>query len=143
MSGQAWPTQTESWPSGTGLTRCVCLYTCVCACVDWKPARKQVEQRPQPASWAAARGPSQQPHLEARLQGGPARCRPASPSQSRRDGRREARGSLPASAQGQPGQHPQGPRPLKGRAGLHTPNLTKRPGARAGSRSPQGSPVSW
>ena len=70
MSGQAWPTQTESWPSGTGLTRCVCLDTCVCACVDWKPARKQVEQRPQPASWAAARGPGQQPRLEARLQGG-------------------------------------------------------------------------
>ena len=34
MSGQAWPTQTESWPSGTGLTRCVCLYTCVCACAE-------------------------------------------------------------------------------------------------------------
>ena len=29
-----------------------------------------MEQRPQPASWAAARGPGQQPRLEARLQGG-------------------------------------------------------------------------
>ena len=50
VSGQAWPTQAKSRPCGTGLSRCVCVRTRVC--VDWSPARRQVEQRPQPASWA-------------------------------------------------------------------------------------------
>lgn len=55
VSGQAWPTQAKSlW--NWSFQVCVCVRTRVY--VDWSPARRQVEQRPQPASWVAPQGTS-------------------------------------------------------------------------------------
>lgn len=56
VSGQAWPTQAKSlW--NWSFQVCVCV--CTRVYVDWSPARRQVEQRPQPASWVAPQGTSQ------------------------------------------------------------------------------------
>lgn len=153
MSGQTWPTQTESWPGGTGLTRCVCVYmcvctrVCVCVCVDWKPARKQVNKGHSLRHGQQLGATASGPRLETWLWVGAGRL-PSALSRSEPQ-RWRARGQwwpgsgcgsgLPALSKGSLASALR----ALGHSGLHTPGLTERPGPGLAARSPQGPLVSW
>lgn len=135
------PVTQRSAFSGTGLTRCVRVQVCV----DWKPTRKQVEQRLQPASRSSSSGPGPTASPQARLSWGPAAPPSTLPEWEPEEQRAGGQGWPgpgwrwpPASAQGSLASTLRAPDPQRGEPGSLRPTSPRGPGPGQAARSPQG-----